>query len=95
MSVAVVVFKGHPCTCKSTLALAIARDLGCALIAKDDARDALETCASGRALPSADANAMSLEVLWNALRSQLRAGIGCVVDTTLSRPDHLARVKVR
>ncbi|KAF3789153.1 hypothetical protein EJ110_NYTH07259 [Nymphaea thermarum] len=91
----VIAMKGHPGSGKSTLAGAIAADLRCPLLDKDDIRDC--TAAVQAAIPDTTTaaslcNELSYSVLWQLTETQLRLGLGIVVDCPLSRRRHFDRV---
>lgn len=83
----IIAMKGHPGTGKSTLAKAIAAALRRPLLDKDDIRDATFPLSS--ATPAAVLNALSYDALWRVASTQLRLGLSVVVDSPLSRRDHL------
>ncbi|KAG9439528.1 hypothetical protein H6P81_019693 [Aristolochia fimbriata] len=88
----IVAMKGHPGTGKSTLAQALALALGCPLLDKDDIRDCtgpVERHQPSSALPPSLLNDLSYAVLWRVAQTQLRLGLGVVVDSPLSRRAHL------
>ena len=83
----VVAMKGHPGSGKSTAAQAIAAALRCPLLDKDDVRDctlALEAVAASGVL-----NELSYAVLWRVAEKQVQLGLSVVIDSPLSRRDHL------
>ncbi|XP_062186614.1 uncharacterized protein LOC133890173 [Phragmites australis] len=83
----VVAMKGHPGSGKSTAARAIATALHCPLLDKDDVRDCtlpLEGLAAAGLL-----NELSYAVLWRVAERQVRLGLSVVVDSPLSRREHL------
>ena len=73
-----ILFKGHPATGKSTLADALARQLGWPLIDKDDIKDHLYALPNGGHL--------AYEVMWQIVRHQLTLGLSVLVDSPLSYP---------
>uniref|UniRef100_A0ACD5UNQ6 Uncharacterized protein n=1 Tax=Avena sativa TaxID=4498 RepID=A0ACD5UNQ6_AVESA len=84
----VVAMKGHPGSGKSTAARAIASALRCPLLDKDDVRDCtlhLECAAGGSGM----LNELSYAVLWRMAERQLQLGLSVVVDSPLSRREHL------
>ena len=83
----VVAMKGHPGSGKSTAARAIAAALRCPLLDKDDVRDCtlpLEAAAAPGVL-----NELSYAVLWRVAEKQVHLGLSVVIDSPLSRRDHL------
>lgn len=91
----IIAMKGHPGTGKSTLAGYLASSLGLPLVDKDDIRDS--TLPIQEALgPAASApqllNDLSYDVMWRIVSTQLRHGLGIIVDSPLSRRAHLDRL---
>ncbi|KAG6551665.1 hypothetical protein Mapa_006752 [Marchantia paleacea] len=83
-----VLMKGHPGCAKSTVARALASALRCPVVDKDDIRDAtLCLEASDRPAPPAPTtlNALSYEVMWRVVETQLQIGLSVVVDCPLAR----------
>ena len=79
-----IVFKGHPGTGKSFLATRLARRFKAALLDKDDVKAHLTHLE--------DSNALALDILWKIMETQVALGLHCIIDTTLSRPEHFERV---
>lgn len=84
-----IAMKGHPGTGKSTLAQALASLLKIPLIDKDDVKDC---AAAAAAATAALVNDLSYDVVFRLASTQLRLGLSVVVDTPLSRRNHLRRL---
>lgn len=83
-----VLMKGHPGCAKSTVARALAAALRWPVVDKDDIRDAtLALEAPDRPAPPAPTalNALSYEVMWRVVETQLQIGLSVVVDCPLAR----------
>lgn len=78
-----VLLKGQPGSGKSTLGRALAPRLRAALIVKDDARDACQKWASAH--HSIDWNALAYDIMFNYAETQLRTGMGCIIDCPMAR----------
>ncbi|GMH17241.1 hypothetical protein Nepgr_019082 [Nepenthes gracilis] len=97
----ILAMKGHPGAGKSTIARALASSLRCPLLDKDDIRDStiaiqrhpLFTSSSASAAVAVLLNDLSYEALWRLASTQLRLGLSIVVDSPLSRPAHLDRLR--
>ncbi|KAJ4728973.1 P-loop containing nucleoside triphosphate hydrolase [Melia azedarach] len=96
----IVAMKGHPGTGKSTLAHAIASSLRIPLIDKDDVRDCTlsleqslrQTYTAPNSSASALLNDLSYNVIWQVASTQLKLGLGVVIDSPLSRRTHLEKL---
>ncbi|CAN6455406.1 unnamed protein product [Victoria cruziana] len=91
----VIAMKGHPGSGKSTLASAIATELRCPLLDKDDIRGctaAVQAVIPDATVASSLCNELSYSVLWKMTETQLRLGVGVVVDSPLSFRRHFDRV---
>ncbi len=77
-----ILFKGHPGTGKSTLAVALARALHWPLIDKDDIKDFIYALPGG--------NVLAYEIMWQIARRQLEVGVSVIVDSPLSYPTSYA-----
>lgn len=78
-----LLLKGAPGSGKSTLAARLAGALGWPLVDKDDARSSFQHLAPAH--PGIDWNALSYEVMWRVVGTQLRCGLSVVVDCPLAR----------
>ncbi|KAH7834991.1 hypothetical protein Vadar_021848 [Vaccinium darrowii] len=89
----IIAMKGHPGTGKSTLAHSLASVLHCPLIDKDDVRDStFPLQLSTPTVPPNLLNDLSYDVVFRVAATQLRLGLGVVVDSPLSRRVHLDRL---
>lgn len=84
----IIAMKGHPGTGKTTIAEAIATSLHCPLLDKDDIRDATLSLS----LSSSLLNDFSYDALWRVASTQIRLGLNVVVDSPLSRRQHLDHI---
>ncbi|KAF7833445.1 P-loop containing nucleoside triphosphate hydrolase [Senna tora] len=85
--------KGHPGSGKSTLAHSIASSLRIPLIDKDDIRDSTVSLQHlPTPPPSSLLNDLSYDAIWRLASTQLRLGLGVVIDSPLSRRAHLDRL---
>nr|XP_011468600.1 PREDICTED: uncharacterized protein LOC105352704 [Fragaria vesca subsp. vesca] len=88
----IIAMKGHPGTGKTTLARSLASTLKIPLIDKDDVRDSTLTLQETR-VPSSLLNDMSYRAIWQLASTQLQLGLNVVVDSPLSRREHLDRLR--
>ncbi|HEU4326564.1 MAG TPA: AAA family ATPase [Roseiflexaceae bacterium] len=72
-----IVFKGHPGVGKSTVARALGRTLGIAIIDKDDVKDVLAGACT-------NAGGLAYEVMFRVARRQLLQGLHAICDSPLS-----------
>lgn len=83
--------KGHPGSGKSTLAKSIATTLRIPLIDKDDVKDC--TLPLQPTSPPSLLNNLSYDAIWQIAATQLRLGLSVILDSPLSRPAHLHRLR--
>lgn len=96
----IIAMKGHPGTGKSTLAQSIASALKFPLLDKDDVLDctlplqrSLEPSPDGDHGPANSLlNDLSYRAIWQIASTQLRLGLGVVLESPLSRRAHLDRL---
>ena len=86
----IIAMKGHPGTGKSTLARSIASSLRIPLLDKDDIKDC--TVSLQRTSPPSLLNDLSYDAIWHLAATQLRLRLSVVIDSPLSRRDHLDRL---
>ena len=81
----IVVISGHPCTGKTSVGRALARDLSLPLIAKDDIKEALfDTLGTGDRAWSQKLGRATYRLLYIALETQLRAGRSAIVESNFN-----------
>ncbi|KAK4758886.1 hypothetical protein SAY87_020187 [Trapa incisa] len=92
----IIAMKGHPGTGKSTLASYLASSLSLPLIDKDDIRDSTLPVQEALGLASSASrllNDLSYDAMWRIASTQLRHGLGAIIDSPLSRKTHLNRLE--
>lgn len=73
--------KGFPCMGKSGVASALARELRCALIDKDDVLERLRPLVGDGEWE--DVKGAAYDIVWSVSRRQLTAGVSVIADVTL------------
>ncbi|KAJ7556452.1 hypothetical protein O6H91_05G084800 [Diphasiastrum complanatum] len=81
-----VAMKGHPGCGKSTIARALSKSLRVPLIDKDDIRDCLSLLNPLSSSSAAAFSALSYDVMWKIVQTQLQSGLSVIVDCPLARP---------
>ncbi|KAK7320431.1 hypothetical protein VNO77_29896 [Canavalia gladiata] len=87
----IIAMKGHPGSGKSTLAKCIASALRIPLLDKDDVKDC--TIPLHLTSPPSLLNDLSYHAIWQIASTQLRLGLSVLLDSPLSRLDHLHRLR--
>lgn len=90
----IIAMKGHPGTGKSTLARSLASSLKIPLIDKDDIRDCTLSLQQSLSpsIASSLLNDFSYQAIWQIASTQLQLGLSIVIDSPLSRRNHLDRL---
>lgn len=81
----ILFFRGKPGVGKTAFSNALGRDLGLAVLRKDDVYDALSTQIESHELKSQ----LSYDVLQQQILTQVSNGNGVIVDSSLHHTDHI------